>query len=69
MATNYFWYDNEFCHFQEFEFEILKSQFLHQKLKRCHIYNFFPITDIMYFFATAKFEKNAILNGKNVLPE
>ena len=54
---NYFWYNNEFCHLQEFEFEILKSQFLPQKLKRWHICIFFPITEIMYFFAIDIFEK------------
>ena len=34
FLSNYFWYDDEFCNLQEFEFEILKSQFLPQKLKR-----------------------------------
>ena len=33
FLSNYFWYDDEFCNLQEFEFEILKSQFLPQKLK------------------------------------
>ena len=48
-------YDNKVC--------------LLQKLKRWHICNFFPITEIMYFFAIDRFEKKSTLNGKNVLPE